>query len=141
MPWPRPLLTAPRYVPHYPLPPLRAVHFVLPIASHCVLLIAPHSSPPIAHCPLCVQVGAERYNIFTGCPQARTATIVLRGGSEQVRCLSKWAGRKQHDFLRSACAFHDKAPRMFTENSIKCGRTKGVMWGMGCCQGSFDQVS
>ncbi|KAI8466230.1 MAG: chaperonin complex component [Monoraphidium minutum] len=29
------------------------------------------------------QVGAERYNLFTGCPQARTATIVLRGGSDQ----------------------------------------------------------
>lgn len=31
----------------------------------------------------CVQVGGERYNLFTDCPQARTATIVLRGGSEQ----------------------------------------------------------
>lgn len=29
------------------------------------------------------QVGDERFNIFTGCPQAKTATIVLRGGSEQ----------------------------------------------------------
>jgi len=29
------------------------------------------------------QVGAERYNLFTGCPGARTATLVLRGGSEQ----------------------------------------------------------
>lgn len=29
------------------------------------------------------QVGAERYNLFTGCPGAHTATIVLRGGSEQ----------------------------------------------------------
>lgn len=29
------------------------------------------------------QVGGERYNLFTGCEQARTATIVLRGGSEQ----------------------------------------------------------
>ncbi|KAK9811765.1 hypothetical protein WJX72_009677 [[Myrmecia] bisecta] len=29
------------------------------------------------------QVGAERYNLFTGCPKARTATMVLRGGSEQ----------------------------------------------------------
>lgn len=29
------------------------------------------------------QVGAERYNLFTGCPQAKTATFVLRGGSEQ----------------------------------------------------------
>ncbi|KAK9846000.1 hypothetical protein WJX81_008028 [Elliptochloris bilobata] len=29
------------------------------------------------------QVGAERFNLFTGCPRARTATMVLRGGSEQ----------------------------------------------------------
>jgi len=29
-----------------------------------------------------VQVGAERYNLFTGCPKARTATMVLRGGSD-----------------------------------------------------------
>ncbi len=30
-----------------------------------------------------IQVGAERYNLFTGCPKAKTATMVLRGGSEQ----------------------------------------------------------
>jgi T-complex protein 1 subunit eta len=29
------------------------------------------------------QVGSERYNFFTGCPQAKTATIILRGGAEQ----------------------------------------------------------
>ena len=29
------------------------------------------------------QVGDERYNIFTGCPQRHTSTIVLRGGAEQ----------------------------------------------------------
>lgn len=28
-------------------------------------------------------VGDERYNFFTGCPGAKTATIVLRGGGEQ----------------------------------------------------------
>ncbi len=28
-------------------------------------------------------VGDERYNFFTGCPAAKTATIVLRGGGEQ----------------------------------------------------------
>ena len=28
-------------------------------------------------------MGAERFNLFTGCPKARTATMVLRGGSEQ----------------------------------------------------------
>ena len=30
------------------------------------------------------QVGEERYNVFTKCTNAKTATIVLRGGSEQV---------------------------------------------------------
>ncbi len=29
------------------------------------------------------QVGAERFNLFKGCPKAKTATMVLRGGSEQ----------------------------------------------------------
>ena len=28
-------------------------------------------------------MGAERFNLFTGCPKAKTATMVLRGGSEQ----------------------------------------------------------
>ena len=32
-----------------------------------------------------VQVGSERYNIVSGCPKTATATIVLRGGAEQVR--------------------------------------------------------
>ncbi|SCU82788.1 LANO_0B07536g1_1 [Lachancea nothofagi CBS 11611] len=31
-----------------------------------------------------VQVGSERYNIFKGCPQAKTCTLLLRGGAEQV---------------------------------------------------------
>jgi len=29
------------------------------------------------------QIGANRYNIFTGCVKARTSTIILRGGGEQ----------------------------------------------------------
>jgi T-complex protein 1 subunit eta len=29
------------------------------------------------------QIGANRYNIFTGCKEAHTATIILRGGGEQ----------------------------------------------------------
>ncbi|XP_063590718.1 T-complex protein 1 subunit eta-like [Penaeus indicus] len=29
------------------------------------------------------QIGAERFNLFKGCPQAKTCTIVLRGGAEQ----------------------------------------------------------
>lgn len=30
-----------------------------------------------------MQIGAERYNIFEGCPNAKTCTIILRGGAEQ----------------------------------------------------------
>ncbi|XP_005097514.1 T-complex protein 1 subunit eta [Aplysia californica] len=29
------------------------------------------------------QVGGERFNFFKGCPQAKTCTIILRGGAEQ----------------------------------------------------------
>jgi len=29
------------------------------------------------------QLGGERYNLFKGCPQAKTVTLILRGGSEQ----------------------------------------------------------
>ncbi|PIO22499.1 hypothetical protein AB205_0113550, partial [Aquarana catesbeiana] len=29
------------------------------------------------------QVGGERFNFFTGCPKAKTCTILLRGGAEQ----------------------------------------------------------
>ncbi|KAJ2782459.1 T-complex protein 1 subunit eta [Coemansia javaensis] len=29
------------------------------------------------------QVGGQRFNIFRGCPQAKTCTIILRGGAEQ----------------------------------------------------------
>ncbi|KAF5289469.1 hypothetical protein FQR65_LT11842 [Abscondita terminalis] len=29
------------------------------------------------------QIGGERYNIFKGCPNARTCTMILRGGAEQ----------------------------------------------------------
>ncbi|KAI9352653.1 chaperonin Cpn60/TCP-1 family [Obelidium mucronatum] len=29
------------------------------------------------------QVGSERYNLFQGCPQAKTCTLLLRGGAEQ----------------------------------------------------------
>lgn len=28
-------------------------------------------------------MGAERFNLFMGCPKAKTATMVLRGGSDQ----------------------------------------------------------
>ncbi|XP_061431447.1 T-complex protein 1 subunit eta-like [Lethenteron reissneri] len=30
-----------------------------------------------------LQIGGDRYNFFKGCPQAKTCTIILRGGAEQ----------------------------------------------------------
>merc|ERR1712215_249177 len=30
-----------------------------------------------------IQIGSERYNLFTGCPKAKTCTFILRGGAEQ----------------------------------------------------------
>lgn len=30
-----------------------------------------------------IQIGNERYNKFTGCPKAKTCTLILRGGAEQ----------------------------------------------------------
>lgn len=29
------------------------------------------------------QIGGERFNFFTGCPQAKTCTIIIRGGADQ----------------------------------------------------------
>lgn len=29
------------------------------------------------------QIGGDRFNIFQGCPKAKTCTLVLRGGAEQ----------------------------------------------------------
>jgi len=42
------------------------------------------------------QVGAERYNFWTGCPDARTCTIILRGGAEQF---IEESARSLHDAL------------------------------------------
>lgn len=42
------------------------------------------------------QVGGERYNFISGCPQAKTATIVLRGGGDQF--LDE-ADRSMHDAI------------------------------------------
>lgn len=42
------------------------------------------------------QIGAERYNLFKGCTQARTATLILRGGSEQF---IDEADRSLHDAI------------------------------------------
>lgn len=43
------------------------------------------------------QVGGDRFNLFSGCPGARTATLVLRGGAEQF---IDEAERSLHDALQ-----------------------------------------
>jgi T-complex protein 1 subunit eta len=42
------------------------------------------------------QVGGERYNLFSGCPQSKTATIILRGGGDQF---NDEAERSIHDAI------------------------------------------
>lgn len=46
-----------------------------------------------------VVIGNERYNLFTGCPEAKTATIILRGGSEQFMAETE---RSLHDSIMIA---------------------------------------
>uniref|UniRef100_G1NKT2 T-complex protein 1 subunit eta n=2 Tax=Meleagris gallopavo TaxID=9103 RepID=G1NKT2_MELGA len=43
------------------------------------------SDDVLGHCELFeeAQIGGDRYNFFTGCPKAKTCTIILRGGAEQ----------------------------------------------------------
>jgi len=43
-----------------------------------------------------IQIGNERFEMFTGCPSAKTATIILRGGAEQFLAESE---RSIHDAL------------------------------------------
>lgn len=43
-----------------------------------------------------VQVGNERFEVFSGCPAARTATLVLRGGADQFL---EESHRSAHDAL------------------------------------------
>mmetsp|Transcript_16459 Transcript_16459/g.51549 ORF Transcript_16459/g.51549 Transcript_16459/m.51549 type:complete len:583 (-) Transcript_16459:230-1978(-) len=57
------------------------------------------------------QVGSERYNVFTGCPLAKTATVVLRGGSEQF---IEESHRSIHDALMIA-------KRGFVQNTVVAG--------------------
>lgn len=42
------------------------------------------------------QVGGERFNFFTGCPNAKTCTLVLRGGAEQFLAETE---RSVHDAI------------------------------------------
>ena len=52
------------------------------------------------------QVGSERFNFFTGCPKAKTCTIIIRGGAQQFMDETE---RSLHDaimIVRRACK-HD----------------------------------
>lgn len=42
------------------------------------------------------QIGAERYNLFTQCPQTKTSTIIIRGGAQQF---IDEADRSLHDAI------------------------------------------
>jgi T-complex protein 1 subunit eta len=42
------------------------------------------------------QIGGQRYNLFTGCPNGKTATIILRGGGEHF---IEEADRSLHDAI------------------------------------------
>lgn len=46
-----------------------------------------------------VPIGNERYNMFTGCPKAKTATIIVRGGSDQFMAETE---RSLHDSIMIA---------------------------------------
>lgn len=46
-----------------------------------------------------VQIGDERYNCFRGCPKGKTATIIVRGGSEQFMAETE---RSLHDSIMIA---------------------------------------
>lgn len=43
-----------------------------------------------------MQIGAERYNLFTQCPQTKTSTIIIRGGAQQF---IDEADRSLHDAI------------------------------------------
>ncbi|RWS08529.1 T-complex protein 1 subunit eta-like protein, partial [Dinothrombium tinctorium] len=43
-----------------------------------------------------MQIGGERYNLFQGCPNSKTVTIILRGGSEQF---TEETERSLHDAI------------------------------------------
>eukprot|EP00127_Corallochytrium_limacisporum_P000918 Clim_evm2s33 gene=Clim_evmTU2s33 len=54
-----------------------------------------------------VQIGGERFNVFTGCEQAKSCTIILRGGAEQFIAETQ---RSLHDaimIVRRTIKHHD----------------------------------
>ena len=75
------------------------------------------------------KIGGERYNIFEGCPKAKTCTMILRGGAEQFL---EETERSLHDaimIVRRACksdsvvagggAIEMELSKVFFEKKIK----------------------
>lgn len=58
-----------------------------------------------------VQIGSDRYNVFKGCPQTKTCTLILRGGAEQVIAEVE---RSLHDAIMIV-------KRAVTHNSVVAG--------------------
>ena len=63
-----------------------------------------------------VQIGSERYNLFSGCPNAKTCTLILRGGAEQFIAEVE---RSLHDAI------------MIVKRSVK---NKTIVAGGGACE-------
>lgn len=63
-----------------------------------------------------VQIGSERYNLFSGCPSAKTCTLILRGGAEQFIAEVE---RSLHDAI------------MVVKRSVK---NKTIVAGGGACE-------
>jgi len=73
------------------------------------------------------QVGAERFNVFSGCPRARTCTIVLRGGAAQFIEESERSlhdalmvvkrARKHHTVVAGGGAIEMELSRLLREHS------------------------
>ncbi|OXB63005.1 hypothetical protein ASZ78_003100 [Callipepla squamata] len=76
------------------------------------------------------QIGGDRYNFFTGCPKAKTCTIILRGGAEQFM---EETERSLHDaimIVRRAIKLCDNAGFDATNilNKLRAKHAQGGMW-------------
>lgn len=85
------------------------------------------------------QVGAERYNFFTGCPDAQTATLILRGGAEQF---IEETARSLHDAMMivkraigdnqvvaGGGAVEMAISKRLREEAMKCAGTEQILIG------------
>ncbi|GMM28748.1 chaperonin-containing T-complex subunit [Martiniozyma asiatica (nom. inval.)] len=59
---------------------------VMAVGGNVLTSVSDIQANDLGHCDLFQerQIGNERYNLFTGCPQAKTCTIILRGGSLKI---------------------------------------------------------